>query len=287
MKTNEFKELINDVTVALNACMSKAAMDAVGKQVDGMYADGKLTGRQFDTISGVFNDLYESKLTTWKENRKVASEMSKEAVETVEETKPVVVTGEVEAVVDPKTEKTVYAAIDRVNKKLAVISNGYLAIVGDVARLYDMKAWEVTKHKNIYEMCEAKFDGMARGTVNNLLSIFKRFGDKETYKLTDEALTEDGAPRSVRSLLEQIKSEKDALKAEKNGGAIGENADGEAEGESADTKKKPEVVLNVAFDIYGDGEWNAESLAEELKKAIEKAEIDFTKDLAVALTLTR
>ena len=203
----------------------------------------------------------------------------------VVETKPEVLTGEV-VTVDAKTVKTIDAAIDRVNKKLAIISNGYIAIVGDVAHLYDLKAWEVTNHNNIYEMCEAKFDGMARGTVNNLLSIFKRFGDKETYKLTAEAYNEDGAPRSVRSLLEQIKTEKKALKAEKNGGAL---EDGEGNGESGDGEakgKKAETLANISFDIIG-GEWDAEAITEELKKAIEKAQTDLSQDCTITLTITR
>lgn len=222
-------------------------------------------------------------------NEKGGKQMSnvEETKTEVVETKPEVLTGEVVPAIDAKTVKTVEAAIDRVSKKLITISNGYLSIVGDVAHLYDLKAWEVTKHNNIYEMCEAKFDGMARGTVNNLLSIFKRFGDKETYKLTAEASNEDGAPRSVRSLLEQIKTEKKALKAEKNGGAIGDgegNGDGNGDGE--DTKKKVETLANISFDIIG-GEWDAEAIAEELKKAIEKAQADLSQDCTITLTITR
>lgn len=228
-------------------------------------------------------------------NEKGGKQMPKNEVEEVkpevervpEETKPEVLTGEVVPAIDAKTVKTVEAAIDRVSKKLITISNGYLSIVGDVAHLYDLKAWEVTKHNNIYEMCEAKFDGMARGTVNNLLSIFKRFGDKETYKLTAEASNEDGSPRSVRSLLEQIKTEKKALKAEKNGGAIGDGeGNGEGNGDGEDTKKKAETLANISFDIIG-GEWDAEAIAEELKKAIEKAQADLSQDCTITLTITR
>ena len=294
MKTTEFKKLINKIEeVSTNGQFTKLENQVWNEQsfyTSKQWNEVRLLLMKVKTEKGLLSlSSHHSELKAGAEalanNRKVASmtQTEEKNVETVEETKPAVFTGEVEAVVDVKTEKIVYTAIDRVSKKLAVISNGYLAIVGDVARLYDLKAWEVTKHKNIYEMCEAKFDGMARGTVNNLLSIFKRFGDKETYKLTDEAKNEDGAPRSVRSLLEQIKSEKDALKAEKNGGAIEDEADGEA---SADKSKKPEVLANIAFDIIG-GEWDVEGLVEELKKAIEKAEVDLSADCSVALTITR
>ena len=230
MRTNEFKEFLSELTKAMNAANSNAALEAIGKNIDNEYSKGALTGRQFDLVSGTYNDLFAKRTEELearnkglnKKGGKQMAQTEEKTVETVEETKPEVLTGEVVPAIDAKTVKTVEAAIDRVSKKLITISNGYLSIVGDVAHLYDLKAWEVTKHNNIYEMCEAKFDGMARGTVNNLLSIFKRFGDKETYKLTAEASNEDGSPRSVRSLLEQIKTEKKALKAEKNGGAIGD-----------------------------------------------------------------
>lgn len=280
MKTTEFKNLINNVTEELKGYTDLKECKAAEKKYG---AIANLTQTQYETLMARIADKYLD-----IQSKKGGKQMPNvEEVKTeVVETKPEVLTGEVVPAVDAKTVKTVEAAIDRVSKKLVTISNGYLSIVGDVAHLYDLKAWEVTKHNNIYEMCENKFDGMARGTVNNLLSIFKRFGDKETYKLTAEAFNEDGSPRSVRSLLEQIKTEKKALKAEKNGGAIG---DGEGNGEGndgEDTKKKAETLANISFDIIG-GEWDAEAIAEELKKAIEKAQADLSQDCTITLTITR
>lgn len=281
MKTTEFKNLINNVNEELKGYTSLKECNAAEKKYG---AIANLTQTQYETLMAAIAEKYVDIQS--KKGGKQMPNVEETKTEVVE-TKPEVLTGEVVPAIDAKTIKTVEAAIDRVNKKLVTISSGYLSIVGDVAHLYDLKAWEVTKHNNIYEMCENKFDGMARGTVNNLLSIFKRFGDKETYKLTAEAFNEDGSPRSVRSLLEQIKTEKKALKAEKNGGAIGDgDGNGEGNGDGEDTKKKAETLANISFDIIG-GEWDAEAIAEELKKAIEKAQADLSQDCTITLTITR
>lgn len=295
MRNETFKKLINAVKAHKESAYEED-LHQTTENLIGVYhwlwneigRDGydSLTEKQKEKIEVISHEI-DMAIHDNEVKEKGGKQMPNEETKTeVVETKPEVLTGEVVPAVDAKTVKTVEAAIDRVSKKLVTISNGYLSIVGDVAHLYDLKAWEVTKHNNIYEMCENKFDGMARGTVNNLLSIFKRFGDKETYKLTAEAFNEDGSPRSVRSLLEQIKTEKKALKAEKNGGAIG---DGEGNGEGndgEDTKKKPETLANISFDIIG-GEWDAEAIAEELKKAIEKAQADLSQDCTITLTITR
>lgn len=284
MKINEFKELINDVTVALNACMSKAAMDAVGKIVDGMYSDGKLTGRQYDTISGVYNDLYNNKLEQWKATTVAAAtaqkkgdkQMSKKEEQQAVETKPETLKGEV---IDTKNEKIINDAIERVSKKIENIGKGYLSIVGDVARLYDLKAWKVTGHKNIYELCADKF-GMARGTVANLRAVFDRYGDRETYKLTDEC---DGM--SLREMLAQIASENKAALEDKNGTSEGE---GEGEGgESAGKKgKKVETLVNISFDLASD-DWTTETVLSEIKKQLDEAGVEFVDGATVTFTLTK
>lgn len=285
MKTTEFKQYVAEFTKSVEEVKTVEELNRMANSYNENVDN--FTDKQLGKLFAIF-DARMYVLNHKDFMKKGGKQMPNvEEVKTeVVETKPEVLTGEVVPAVDAKTVKTVEAAIDRVSKKLVTISNGYLSIVGDVAHLYDLKAWEVTKHNNIYEMCENKFDGMARGTVNNLLSIFKRFGDKETYKLTAEAFNEDGSPRSVRSLLEQIKTEKKALKAEKNGGAIG---DGEGNGEGndgEDTKKKAETLANISFDIIG-GEWDAEAIAEELKKAIEKAQADLSQDCTITLTITR
>lgn len=69
------------------------------------------------------------------------------------------------------------------------IVKGYYSLIGLVARAKETKLYlsvpmddgtEET-YSNIYEMCNVRY-GMSRGTVGNLLKIFKECYDKETYK---------------------------------------------------------------------------------------------------------
>ena len=65
-------------------------------------------------------------------------------------------------------------SITRIEKEVSKISKGYINIAGDVAKLYDSKAYKEKGYKNIYDMCAGLF-GMARGTVSNLRNINERF----------------------------------------------------------------------------------------------------------------
>ena len=65
-------------------------------------------------------------------------------------------------------------SITRIEKEVSKISKGYINIAGDVAKLYDSKAYKEKGYKNIYDMCGGLF-GMARGTVSNLRNINERF----------------------------------------------------------------------------------------------------------------
>lgn len=65
-------------------------------------------------------------------------------------------------------------SITRIEKEVSKISKGYINIAGDVAKLYDSKAYKEKGYKNIYDMCVDLF-GMARGTVSNLRNINERF----------------------------------------------------------------------------------------------------------------
>lgn len=65
-------------------------------------------------------------------------------------------------------------SITRIEKEVSKISKGYINIAGDVAILYDSKAYKEKGYKNIYDMCSDLF-GMARGTVSNLRNINERF----------------------------------------------------------------------------------------------------------------
>lgn len=65
-------------------------------------------------------------------------------------------------------------SITKIEKEVSKISKGYIGIAGDVAKLYDGKAYKEKGYKNIYDMCNSLF-GMARGTVSNLRNISERF----------------------------------------------------------------------------------------------------------------
>lgn len=112
--------------------------------------------------------------------------------------------------VAPSTLNMIDETITRVADTMRKIEQGYLSVVGDVKRLYDLKAWTVTGHKNIYELCADKF-GMSRGTVSNLRQIGERFvGD-------DYELIEEASGLGVRAMLEQIAQEKKKALPDKEG----------------------------------------------------------------------
>lgn len=183
-------------------------------------------------------------------------------------------------VIDTKQEKAINAAIDRISKKVENIGKGYLDIVGDVARLRSLEAWKVTGHKSLYDLCADKF-GMARGTVANLEAVFKKYGDPETFKLTDAC-----AGMSLREMLAAISEEKKALKGE----VAGEPADGEESGEAGDKggKKKAETLISITWELAGD-DWNVDAILEEIRKQLEAnpdAKEAFPDGANVSFTIT-
>ena len=272
MTTKEFKNYLNEVNATINKVTTIKQCGIAEKKFS---SNPELTDKQYSRVMALFAEKYID-LTSTRNLEEGGKEMAEEknivAVATPEE-KPEVLKGEV---VDAKTLKAVDAAIARISARIDKISQGYLSIVGDVARLRDLEAWKITKHKSLYELCADKF-GMARGTVCNLEKIFKRFGDKETYQLTAEA---NG--KSLREMLAQIKTEEQAAIEDKEGG----DGEGNGEGTGNGGKAKPETIINIEFEIIG-GEWDTASIAEELKKALDKAEADLTKDAKVVLTITR
>lgn len=294
MKTTEFKNYYNTLTKALESATTCEEVDLLNNVYTSAYElkEINLTEAQAVKCADALAARY------FELRKDVTSEMSNKKKNTTpvdvntEAKEPVDVNTEVEAkteapaevlkgeVISTKDEAEVAEVIDRISDKVDAIGRGYLEIVGDVARLYDLKGWTITGHKNIYELCADKF-GMARGTVSNLRKVFERYGDKDTYKLTDEA---DGL--SLRAMLANIASENQAAIADKNGAAESEDGDTEATAEAPAKNKKPEAICNIEFDILG-GEWDVEALAAELKAMMEKAEADLSKDCKVSLTITR
>lgn len=180
-------------------------------------------------------------------------------------------------VIDTKTEKEVNAAIGRISAKVEKIGKGYLDIVGDVARLRALKAWKITGHKSMYDLCADKF-GMSRATVGNLEAIFAKYGDKETYKLTDEA---EGL--SVRQMLANIKSEKAAELEDKGG----ESEDGESNGNGGKSGKggKIETLTNLSIQLGAD--WSIEEILEEIKAQLTEQKAVYPEGATLTLTITK
>ena len=73
---------------------------------------------------------------------------------------------------------------------LKLVSQGYLAITPDVAKLYDCKGFKALGYKNFDEMCAMEF-GMSHGTTVGIRKVFKQFGtvSKENkYSIPDKYL---------------------------------------------------------------------------------------------------
>ena len=58
---------------------------------------------------------------------------------------------------------------------LKLVSQGYLAITPDVAKLYDCKGFKALGYKNFDEMCALEF-GMSHGTTVGIRKVFEKFG---------------------------------------------------------------------------------------------------------------
>lgn len=185
-------------------------------------------------------------------------------------------------VIDTKNETEINAAIDRIASKVENIGKGYLDIVGDVARLRKYEAWKLTGHKSLYALCADKF-GMARGTVANLEAVFKKYGDPETFTLTDAC-----AGMSLRAMLAEIDAEKRAALEDKNGTPAEDGGDGEA---PADNKKKGKVetLVSITWELAGD-DWNTDAILEQIAKQLAKnpdAKEAFPDGACVTFTITK
>ena len=71
------------------------------------------------------------------------------------------------------------ALVTHIQDGLRTINKGYLTIAGDVARLYDTKAFEVLGYENFDKMCTDLFD-MSHGTTVGIRKVFARFGSKSS-----------------------------------------------------------------------------------------------------------
>ena len=67
------------------------------------------------------------------------------------------------------------ALVNSVKDGMKLVSQGYLAITPDVAKLYDHKGFKALGYKNFDDMCTMEF-GMSHGTTVGIRKVFDRFG---------------------------------------------------------------------------------------------------------------
>lgn len=83
----------------------------------------------------------------------------------------------------------------------ANMKTGYIKMAGLVAKLKDAKAYEIDGYQNIYDMCADKW-GMSRGTVSNIMQVYKHFGDGN-YALDSEKVGDMGMVECLIAIKEE------------------------------------------------------------------------------------
>lgn len=83
--------------------------------------------------------------------------------------------------------------VSSVKDGLKLVSQGYLAITPDVAKLYDCKGFKALEYKNFDELCTMEF-GMSHGTTVGIRKVFDKFGfvTKENKYVIPEKCLEYG-----------------------------------------------------------------------------------------------
>lgn len=206
-------------------------------------------------LSKVDNEVIEKGTNEMSKNEEVKTEAT-------ETTAPAVIT---DAEPAPADVKKLEAAVNRVQKKIDKIAKCYIEVIGDVALLYEDKNFKALGYKNIYDLARDKF-GMSRGTVNNLLSVYDRFG--ENYKLKDEY-----KDMSLRELLDHIRKEKAAQRTLEIGeeAELEEVTDGDDEevtdANGAGGKKGKKETL-VKFDFDTIDSWTIDELIEKFREEL-------------------
>lgn len=281
MTNKNFKEYVNTVKKAFDGCLSVKSCDdflslykdrenetnLTEKQLEAVYAIGQARKDEIiahntavamaDNKKGGKQRMSNKK----KQNTETPADVQPAQTPEQPETAPAPVEVLKGEVIETKNEAEINAAIGRISTVIDRIGRGYLEIVGDVARLRKYEAWKLTGHKNLYELCADKF-GMSKGSVHNLEVVFKKYGDPETFQLTDAC-----AGMSLRQMLDNIDAEKKAIAGE----VAGEAADGDGNGgEAANGKKtKAQTLINVSYELAGD-DWYIEAILDEIRKQLEQ-----------------
>lgn len=134
--------------------------------------------------------------------------------------------------------------VSQLDKAGTAVVKGYYAMIALVAKARDTKLYLSVPdgdgeigYKNIYDMCADRY-GMSRGTVGNLLKIFKQFYDYETYKPLP-----DFANLSYSQLLSEIPERKKDKTSE-----TAESAETEETAESTETEGEG-VAVEIIEDV--------------------------------------
>ena len=80
--------------------------------------------------------------------------------------------------------------VSSVKDGLKLVSQGYLAITPDVAKLYECKGYKALGYKNFDELCAMEF-GMSHGTTVGIRKVFDKFGTvskDNVYSIPDKYL---------------------------------------------------------------------------------------------------
>ena len=80
--------------------------------------------------------------------------------------------------------------VNSVKEGMKLVSQGYLAITPDVAKLYDCKGFKALGYKNFDELCAMEF-GMSHGTTVGIRKVFDKFGSvtkENKYVIPDKYL---------------------------------------------------------------------------------------------------
>lgn len=248
MRTAEFEKTIVEEIKNANTL---ALANETALTIEELFSIGRITERQHYIATEMLKD----KMTELKgQNTMANTEIEKVECEIVE-----------------ISAKDVNATIRRVQSKINSIEKGYIAIIGDVAKLKAADAHKQRNFKNFYIMCQELF-GMSRGTVHNLLSIYERFGNGN-WELTDEAKT-----MTVRQMLETIKNE--------NNPKIETTADSDADGDETETETSESK--NVSRETLATLEIttaNVDEVFEAIKSALSAGEAD--GELTFKITISK
>lgn len=180
---------------------------------------------------------------------------------------------------EPATLERIKVVMEKITQEIKKIEGGYLSIAGDVAYLYDSQAWKYSGHKNIYDLCYAKY-GMSRGTVQNLRTIYENYGDGN-YQLSDSI-----RDKKITDLLKEIKNLK-KLGAEVAAAELEQkehlSQDGGSDPDGEQPKKEKRKQLMKIEITTETPDWSKEELAGELVKRMGDLAIgsDFTFQLII------